>query len=86
MSKTGKVSDCGGGHRVPGNRGLQRNRRHAGKRIVGWEFVHVCVDDAPRLAYVEVLADEKATSAVGYGSDQASSGRNSGHHFGCEGR
>ena len=30
----------------------------------GWEFVHVCVDDATRLAYVEVLADEKATTAV----------------------
>ena len=32
----------------------------------GWEFVHVCVDDATRLAYVEVLADEKATTAVGF--------------------
>ena len=36
----------------------------AGKRQAGWEFVHVCVDDATRLAYVEVLADEKATTAV----------------------
>ena len=38
----------------------------AGKRIVGWEFVHVCVDDATRLAYVEVLADEKAITAVAF--------------------
>jgi transposase InsO family protein len=33
---------------------------------VGWEYVHVCVDDATRLAYVEVLADEKAVTAVGF--------------------
>lgn len=33
---------------------------------VGWEYVHVCVDDATRLAYAEVLPDEKATSAVAF--------------------
>ncbi len=33
---------------------------------MGWEFVHVCVDDATRLAYVEVLADEKAGTAVAF--------------------
>ena len=31
------------------------------RRTVGWEYVHVCIDDATRLAYVEVLLDEKAT-------------------------
>ena len=36
------------------------------RNTVGWEFVHVCVDDATRLAYVEVLSDEKATTAVGF--------------------
>jgi transposase InsO family protein len=36
------------------------------RNTVGWECVHVCVDDATRLAYVEVLADEKATTAVGF--------------------
>jgi transposase InsO family protein/transposase-like protein len=36
------------------------------RKTVGWEFVHVCVDDATRLAYVEVLADEKATTAAGF--------------------
>jgi len=30
------------------------------------EFVHVCVDDATRLAYVEVLADERATTAIAF--------------------
>jgi transposase InsO family protein len=32
----------------------------------GWERVHVCVDDATRLAYVEVLPDEKAKTAVAF--------------------
>jgi class 3 adenylate cyclase/transposase InsO family protein/tetratricopeptide (TPR) repeat protein len=35
-------------------------------RGIGWEFVHVAVDDATRLAYEEVLADEKAATAVGF--------------------
>ena len=40
----------------------------AGRRrnLVGWEYVHVAIDDATRLAYVEVLSDEKATTAVGF--------------------
>jgi transposase InsO family protein len=33
---------------------------------VGWEYVHVCIDDATRLAYVEVLPDEKAITAIGF--------------------
>ena len=32
----------------------------------GWEFVHVCVDDATRLAYVEVLGDERGATAAGF--------------------
>ena len=36
------------------------------RQTVGWEYVHVCVDDATRLAYVEVLDDEKAKTAVGF--------------------
>src|SRR3954471_4056815 len=38
------------------------HRRHT----VRWDFVHIAVDDAARLAYAEVLADEKATTAVGF--------------------
>ena len=34
--------------------------------MTGWEFVHVCVDDATRLAYVEVLRDEKGATAAGF--------------------
>jgi transposase InsO family protein len=36
------------------------------RRTVGWEYVHVAVDDYSRLAYAEVLADEKASSAIGF--------------------
>lgn len=47
------------GHRVTGDRTGQSNRRG-----VGWEFVHVCVDDASRIAFSQILPDEKAASAV----------------------
>jgi transposase InsO family protein len=50
----------------PGHRVMGRQPRHFRSRGCGWEFVHVCVDDATRLAYVEVLADEHATTAVGF--------------------
>jgi transposase InsO family protein len=33
---------------------------------VGWEFVHIAIDDHSRLAYVEVLPDEKAVTAIGF--------------------
>ena len=36
------------------------------RRTVGWEYVHVAVDDFSRLAYVEVLPDEKAVTAAGF--------------------
>jgi transposase InsO family protein len=66
VKKLGRIPAGRAGHRVHGQRRLQRNPVKAGKRAVGWEFVHVCVDDATRLAYVEVLGDEKATTAVGF--------------------
>ena len=66
VKKLGRIAPGRAGHRVHGNRRLQRSPVKQGKRTVGWEFVHVCVDDATRLAYVEVLSDEKATTAVGF--------------------
>ena len=52
---------------VPGHRVLGRGPgRHAGKGRSGWEFVHVCVDDHSRMAYAEVLSDEKADTAIGF--------------------
>ncbi len=67
VKKLGRISAKGAGHRVTGRRG-HRDRRRQGRRrcSTGWERVHVCVDDATRLAYVEVLPDEKATTAIGF--------------------
>jgi transposase InsO family protein len=47
------------GHRADGV-------RHSKNDGVGWEFVHVCVDDFTRLAYVEVLADEKGPTVAAF--------------------
>jgi transposase InsO family protein len=70
VKKLGRIQG-GYGKRVTGD-----GRRHnyakrtdaAGRRRlqVGWEYVHIAIDDATRLAYVEVLTDEKATTAVGF--------------------
>jgi transposase InsO family protein len=68
VKKLGRI-DGGAGHRVTGRRRGNPTKTNAAgqrERQVGWEFVHVCVDDATRLAYVEVLSDEKATTAVGF--------------------
>ncbi len=58
VKKLVRIRD-GAGHRVTG-------RRTSHARGAGWEFVHVCVDDATRLAYVEVLGDEKARTCVAF--------------------
>jgi transposase InsO family protein len=66
VKKLGRISSRGAGHRVAGHR---RSQFKVGPRRVGatgWEFVHVCVDDATRLAYVEVLPDEKGATAAGF--------------------
>jgi len=61
VKKLGRIGAKGAGHRATGKRGPGRRSRGA-----GWEFVHVCVDDATRLAYVEVLGDEQATTAIAF--------------------
>lgn len=66
VKKLGRISAKGAGHRVTGSKRSQLNRRREGRRTTGWEFVHVCVDDATRLAYVEVLGDEKGATAAGF--------------------
>lgn len=53
-----------GRFRAPGHRVLADKRHRS--RGVGWDFVHVCVDDASRTAYAEVLEDEKGPTAVGF--------------------
>ncbi len=61
VKKLGRIGAKGAGHRVTGNRGKGQRSRGA-----GWEYVHVCVDDATRLAYVEVLDNEQAITAIGF--------------------
>ena len=67
VKKLGRI--LAAGHRVTGKRLNKRNTYTPdGRRIgdAGWEYVHIAIDDATRLAYVEVLEDEKATTAVGF--------------------
>ena len=69
VKKLGRIHD-GAGHRVSGKRGRYTGSRTdaegARRKTVGWEFVHVAIDDATRLAYVEVLGDEKAVTAIAF--------------------
>ncbi|HWY89086.1 MAG TPA: IS481 family transposase [Solirubrobacteraceae bacterium] len=62
VKKLGRIARPG--HRVLGRRSAGGHHRRIYDR--GWEYVHVCVDDATRLAYVEVLDDEKATTAIAF--------------------
>jgi transposase InsO family protein/transposase len=66
VKKLGRIGPKGAGHRMTGSKRGQANRGPDGRRTAGWEFVHVAVDDATRLAYVEVLGDEKALTAIGF--------------------
>jgi transposase InsO family protein len=69
VKKLGRIHD-GAGHRITGKRGRYTGSRTDAegvrRQLVGWEYVHIAIDDATRLAYVEVLADEKAVTAVGF--------------------
>jgi hypothetical protein len=49
-----------------GGRGRRGERAHRLEVGAPLSRVHVCIDDATRLAYVEVLADEKATTCIGF--------------------
>jgi transposase InsO family protein len=49
------------GHRITGDRTGQSNSRG-----VGWEFVHVCIDDASRIAFCRIMPDERRESAVAF--------------------
>jgi transposase InsO family protein len=49
----------------PGHRALGRGPGRYDEGA-GYEYVHVCVDDFSRLAYVEILSDERAVTAIGF--------------------
>src|SRR5271163_3612214 len=55
IKKLGRID--GIGHRITGNRAGQSNRRARGEGL-GWEFAHVAIDDASRIAFVQMKPDE----------------------------
>ena len=70
VKKLGRIQG-GAGKRVTGvkrnpNRTRWDHRVGFSRKLTGWDYVHVAIDDATRLAYAEVLADEKATTAVAF--------------------
>jgi transposase len=66
IKKLGRISARGAGHRVNGHRASQFKAGPRRLGATGWEYVHVAVDDATRLAYVEVLQDERGVTAAGF--------------------
>ncbi len=70
IKKLGRIEGGAGkrvGGRLPGKGRPRRNDGTGSRRgLTGWEFVHVAVDDYSRLAYAEVLDDERATTATGF--------------------
>jgi len=62
VKKLGRIARPG--HRVLGRQSAGGHHRRRYEH--GWEYVHVCVDDCTRLAYAEVLPDEKATTAIAF--------------------
>ena len=60
IKKLGRIGSVG--HRITGRQSGVVNR-HLG---IGWEFVHVCIDDASRVAFVQIMADQRKESAVAF--------------------
>jgi transposase InsO family protein len=71
VKKLGRIGVHGAGHRVLGRSWAKKTGTRtdaAGVRRLqtGWDRVHVCIDDATRLAYAEVLPDEKTATVIGF--------------------
>jgi transposase InsO family protein len=60
IKKLGKIGSIG--HRITGRKTGVINR-HLG---IGWEFVHVCIDDASRIAFSRVMKNERKKSAIAF--------------------
>ena len=63
IKKLGKFNRIG--HRITGDRTGQSNLRSRGQGP-GWEYVHVCIDDASRIAFSKVMKNERKQSAVAF--------------------
>jgi transposase InsO family protein len=69
VKKLGRFHAAGKRHGFrPAGQGRPRRRDTDGhdRGVSGWEYVHVAVDDYSRLAYAEVLPDERATTAIAF--------------------
>jgi len=71
VKKLGRIQGGAGkrvrdGLRRPNYTPVLKDAAGVPRRTVGWEYVHVAIDDTTRLAYVEVLTDEKAITAIGF--------------------
>jgi transposase InsO family protein len=60
IKKLGRIGSIG--HRITGRYPGAVNRH----RGIGWEFVHVCIDDASRVAFVQIRPDQRKESAVAF--------------------
>ena len=60
IKKLGRIGSVG--HRITGRQTGVVNR-HLG---IGWEYVHVCIDDASRVAFVQVMGNQRKESAVAF--------------------
>ena len=69
VKKLGRIQGGAGKRMRAGGRHYTRTFTDATgvrRKTVGWQFVHVAIDDATRLAYVELLDDETAITATGF--------------------
>jgi transposase InsO family protein len=62
IKKQGRIP-AGGGWRAHGRANVPSSKRHRGD---GYDFIHAAVDDRSRLAYAEILADERKETAAGF--------------------
>jgi transposase InsO family protein len=68
VKKLGRLRD-GGGHRVHGRDSTQhrtRDQQRARRGRIGYDYVHAAIDDHSRLAYAEVLSDERGDTCAGF--------------------
>jgi transposase InsO family protein len=65
VKKLGRIRR-GAGTRIFGGSSHYTDAAGRVRRKAGWDFVHIAIDDATRLAYAEVLGDEKATTAIAF--------------------
>lgn len=66
IKKLGKFNRIG--HRITGDRTGQSTLRSRGEGT-GWEYVHVCIDDASRIAFSKVMKSERQTCAIAFLKD-----------------